>query len=92
MKSITVNDLRTKMNEFADNLVDYNSFSIPYMKAESYKHFGDRIVNTELNGKPNIVTFRSPASQILYDYHQKGQLSEDEQKTHYRNSSKIDNE
>ena len=70
-EQITVNDLRTKMTEFADNLVDYNSYSFPYMKAELYKHFGDRIVMAELNGKLNVVTFRSTASQILYDYNQK---------------------
>ena len=39
------------------------------MKSQLLKHFGERISITEINGKPNVVTFHSTAFRILHDFH-----------------------
>ncbi|KAL9952368.1 hypothetical protein ACROYT_G039618 [Oculina patagonica] len=39
------------------------------MKARLQEHFGDQIIVTEINGKPNVVPFRSTASAILHEFH-----------------------
>ena len=39
------------------------------MKSKLMEHFGDRIIQTEINGKPNVVTFRSTAKAILQDFY-----------------------
>ena len=36
---------------------------------ELQEHFGDQIIITETNGKPNVVTFRSTVANILHDFH-----------------------
>jgi hypothetical protein len=56
------------MDEF---LVD--SESTPYghthMKTRLKEHFCDRIIITEINGKTNVVTFRSTAEAVLQNFH-----------------------
>ena len=39
------------------------------MKARLQEQFGDQIIITEINGKPNVVTFRSTVANILHDFH-----------------------
>ena len=39
------------------------------MKVRLQEHFLDQIVITQINGKPNIVTFRSTVANILHDFH-----------------------
>ena len=39
------------------------------MKYQIKQHFGNKIVITEINGKTNVVTFRSTASAILHDFY-----------------------
>ena len=40
------------------------------MKTKLQELCGDRIIITEINGKPNVVTFRSTAKAILQDFNQ----------------------
>ena len=41
------------------------------MKARLQEHFDDQIIITEINGKPNVVTFRSTVTNIVHDFHAK---------------------
>ena len=47
----------------------YEAYSYSHMKAKLQEHFGERIVQTEINGKPNVVTFRTTARVVLQDYY-----------------------
>ena len=38
-----------------------SAHSYPYMKQKLTEHFGDKIIETEINGKPNVITFRNKA-------------------------------
>ena len=59
-----INHMRSVIAE--ENCEPYN---FPYMKSQLLKHFGERIIIAEINGKPNVVTFHSTASRILHDFH-----------------------
>ncbi len=63
----TINDLITKMSEYLPP--DVQPYGFSHMKASIQKHFGEDIVITEINGKPNVVTFRHTASSIISDFH-----------------------
>ena len=43
------------------------------MKTRLQEHFGNRIVQTEINGKPYVITFRTTARVVLQDYYSKQQ-------------------
>ena len=43
------------------------------MKTRLQEHFGNRIVQIEINGKPNVITFRTTARVVLQDYYSKHQ-------------------
>jgi len=47
------------------------------MKSKLQEHFGERIVQTEINGKPNVITFRTTARKVLQDYYSKQQQEKD---------------
>ena len=55
-----------------DNLIgsDHSAYSPQHMKTKLRELYGDRIINTEINGKPNVVTFRSTAKAVLQDFYQ----------------------
>ena len=42
-------------------------------KTRLQEHFGNRIVQTEINGKPKVITFRTTARVVLQDYYSKQQ-------------------
>ena len=65
-EQITLQDLVEKMNEKCDS-----PYSTVYMKTKLLKHFGDSIIITEINGKQNVVTFRSNASTILQKFYER---------------------
>ena len=60
-KQITVNDLVNKMTEFNDQ----EPYSARYMKEKLKEHFVVNIVIASINGKAEVVIFRSTASTIL---------------------------
>ena len=39
------------------------------MQQKLKEHFGDSIIETEINGKPNVVTFRNKAKAVLHDFY-----------------------
>ena len=47
------------------NYVSAHSYS--YMKPKLTEHFGDKIIETEINGKPNVITFKKKA--MLFDFY-----------------------
>ncbi len=67
-EQLTVSDLVEKMEEYLQD-TEYQAYSMVYMKKKILEHFSNRIIITELNGKPNVVTFFSTASSILHDFH-----------------------
>ena len=76
-EQITINDLIDLMNQKLTN-TDYDAYGYTYMKTRLQKHFGERIVQTEINGKPNVITFRTTARVVLQDYYSKQQQQEKE--------------
>ena len=67
-EQITISDLIVKMEEYLVN-TDFEPYSFPYMKKRLLEHFKERIIITELDGKANVVTFRSTASHILHQFY-----------------------
>ena len=67
-EQITIGDLIHKMTEYLSD-TDHEAYGFTYMKQQIKKRFGDKVVITEINGKPNVVTFRSTAAAILQEFH-----------------------
>jgi len=44
-----------------ENLVDSepSAYSYQYMQQKLKENFGDRIIQPEINGKPNVIAFRN---------------------------------
>ena len=61
---ITINDLICRME--ADS--EYDAYSYVHMQLKLQEHFGGKIIETEINGKTNVVTFRNKAMAILHDF------------------------
>ena len=68
-EQISVADLVEKMNEYLQDTT-CKAYSSYHMKLKLQKHFGEKIVITELNGKSNVVTFRSTAQSLLHSFYE----------------------
>ena len=69
------------MNDFmADS--ESKAYGHTHMKARLKEHFGDQILITEINGKSNVVTFRSNAETILQEFHVRQNDNPEEEKKH----------
>ena len=80
-EQITVNDLIDLMNDFmADS--ESTAYGHTHMKSRLKEHFGDQILITEINGKSNVVTFRSTAETILQEFHARPKAHPEEEKKH----------
>ena len=55
------------MNQKLAN-TDYDAYSYTYAKTRIEGHFGERIIQTVIDGKPNVITFRTNAGAVLQDY------------------------
>ena len=56
------------MNELvSDSTVD-GDYSVPYLKKQNLADFKDQVVISNVNGKPDVITFLSTASKILQDF------------------------
>ena len=67
-EQITIYDLIQHMEEcMVDS--ELGAYSYQYMQQKLKEHFGDRIIETEINGKPNVVTFRNKAKTILHEFY-----------------------
>ena len=62
---LTINDMVNKMGEYCGE----EAYSNTYMKKKIQEHFGDSILITEINGTPNIVTFKSKGHSILHKFY-----------------------
>lgn len=67
-EQISVVDLVEKMEEYLADSAS-TAYSRTHMKARLQEHFSDQIIITEINGKPNVATFRSTVANILHDFH-----------------------
>ena len=75
-EQITVSDSVKCME---DSLIesDQSAYSNKYMKKRLLEHYGDKIIINEINSKPNVVTFRSKAEDVLHDFYQQHKTSFD---------------
>ena len=64
-EQITVGELVLKMKEYCGE----DSYTPKYMKKRITEHFGNNVIITEINGKPNVVTLRSNAASILHEFY-----------------------
>ena len=80
-EQITLNDLIDLMNDFMANS-ESTAYGHTHMKARLKEHFGDQILITEINGKSNVVTFRSTAETILQEFHARQNDHPEEEKKH----------
>ena len=76
-EQITIKDLVSLME---DNLhgSGFQAYSYKHMKMKLDEYFGDKILQTEINGKPNVVTFRSTAKVVLQDFYGHAQAADTE--------------
>ena len=63
-EQLTIQDLVLKMGQLCEN-----PFSLKHMKRRLLDYFGERVIITEMKGKPNIITLRSTASNILQKFY-----------------------
>lgn len=68
-EQICVADLVEKMKEYLQDTT-CEAYSSYHMKLKLQKHFGEKIVITELNGKSNVVTFLSTAQSLLHTFYE----------------------
>ena len=69
-EQITVIDLVEKMEEYLSD-ADSEAYGQQHMKTKLLEYFGDKIIITDSNGKPKVVTFRTTAATILQEFHVK---------------------
>jgi len=51
----------------------HKAYGYTHMKKRLQEHFGEKILLTEINGKPNVATFRTTARTVLHDYYKQQQ-------------------
>ena len=64
----TVGDLIEKMESYLAG-TDVTAYGFTHMKEQIKKHFGNKIIITEVNGKQNVVTMWSATSTPLHDFY-----------------------
>ena len=74
-EQITINDLTDLMKQKLAAII-HEAYSDTHMKVRLQEHFGERILQTEIIGKPNVVTFRTTAWVVLQEYYNKQQQQE----------------
>ena len=70
-ETLTINDLVERMKAILSDPCD--AYSGKYMKSKLLQHFGERIIVTEINGRPNVVTFRTTVNNVIQDLHNQKQ-------------------
>lgn len=83
-EQITLQDLVMKMDECLRDLGSTAPpFSNKHMKSKVKEHFGNQIIVTEINGKSNVVTFKSTAEAVLQHFHKESNkiVDQDSEKT-----------
>ena len=78
-ETVSVQDLMEKMRELlCDTGVE--PYGLTHMKNEIQQHFNEKVVITANQGKENIVTLHTTASQIIDKFHQESTKDEDQEK------------
>ena len=54
-----------------------DSYTTKYMKKWVIEHLGNDVIITEINEKPNVVTFRSNAASILHKFYERPKQQDD---------------
>ena len=68
-EQVTVIELTKKMEEYLEQTGSKKkAYGVQYMKKKLEEHFDNRIIFTNLEGKANVMTWKTSASSILYDY------------------------
>ena len=67
-EQITINDLINRMEHNLANS-EHEAYSYLHMKSKLHEHFGSRIMQTEINGKSNVVTFRNKAATVIQEFY-----------------------
>ena len=78
-EQITVDDLIQLMEEALTD-TEHSAYSYKHMQLKLKEHFGNKIVQTEINGKSNVITFRSKASEVLHDFYHQHKLDPEQDK------------
>ena len=79
-EQITINDLIDIMKQKLAGTA-HEPYSYTHMKTRLEEHFGERIMLTVINVKPNVVTFRTTARAVLQEYYkQRQEINTDEEK------------
>ena len=80
-EQITITDLielmKQKLEENGNPETD--PYSFPHMKKKLEEYFGNRIIITSINGKPNVVTFYSTASTTLQQFYSQSRSDDAEE-------------
>lgn len=72
----SIGDLIDKMREYLPDSHKEKAYGFTYMKYKLEGHFGDRIIISEIAGKPSVVTFKTTAAAILHEFQEKNRKSE----------------
>lgn len=59
---------------------EHRAYSNKHMRQRLKKHFENKIIETEINSKPNVITFKSKASEVLYDFRSQSDLDPEKEK------------
>ena len=71
-EQLSVVELLNIMSEKCGN----DSYSSVYMKKRILEYFGDNIIIAEINGKHDVVTFKSEAHAILHQFYKRNKSDE----------------
>ena len=69
------------MNDFFEESQSI-AYGHTHVKARLKEYFGDQIIITEINGKPNVVTLRSTTECVLQEFHDRQEDDPDMEKIH----------
>ena len=69
---LSVVELVNIMSEKCGN----DAYSCVYMKKKIFEYFGDNIIIAEVNGKHDVVTFKSEAHAILHSFYKRNKSDE----------------
>ncbi len=83
---LTIADMVKKMEELCGE-----AYSSIYMKKKLLEHYGGSVIITEMNGKSNVVTFKSKGHAILHKFYMRTtkQDSESEKITIIQTAGKL---
>ncbi|XP_052771710.1 uncharacterized protein LOC128211218 [Mya arenaria] len=73
-EQLTINDLVVQM----ELLCGEDAYRSVYMKKKILDYFGGSVIITELNGKANVVTYKSEAHSILHNFYKRREHGDSE--------------